>query len=92
MTAAHARAIAAQQRVDAAHVALMRSAAPVRESFRRHPAGWLLGGGFAAGLAAGVLPLHRWLRTGLYVASTGLRLLTPFLAGVEAHNASASAS
>lgn len=83
MSGAHARAELAQQRVESAHAALVRSAAPVRVAFRRHPASWLLGGGFVAGLFAGLLPVHRWLRTGLYVASTGARLLAPFLAGVE---------
>jgi hypothetical protein len=88
VTSAHARAILAQQRVESAYAALALSAAPVRESFRRHPAAWLLGGGFVAGLAAGLLPVHRWLRTGLYVTTTGIRLLTPFLADVEARSVS----
>jgi hypothetical protein len=85
MNGAHARALLAEQRVESAHAALVRSAGPLRAAFRRRPATWLLGGGFAAGLLAGFLPVHRWLRTGIVVASTGVRLLTPFLAAVEVH-------
>ncbi len=84
MSGAHARAELAQRRVEVTHQALVRSAAPWRASLRRRPASWLLGGGFVAGLVAGLLPVHRWAQTGFYVASTGVRLLAPFLAGIEA--------
>jgi len=84
VTGAHDRALAAQANLDAAHARLVRSAAPIRASLRRHPAAWLIGGGFTVGLVAGLLPTQRWLRTGISLASTGMRLMTPFLAGIEA--------
>lgn len=90
MKTAFARALAAQRDLDVAHAALMRSASPLRESLRRRPATWLVGGGFVAGLVAGFVPLHRLLQTGLSFATTSMRLLTPFLAGIEVHEANSA--
>lgn len=84
MTSAKARVEAAQHAVDAAQTSLVRSTAPLRDSFRRHPALWLVGTGFTVGLVSGLLPGRRWLQTGMYFASTGWRLLMPFLASLEA--------
>ena len=88
MTSAKARVVAAQRAVDVAQASLVRSTAPLRESFQRHPAVWLTGAGFTAGFVSGLLPGRRWLQTGMYFASTGWRLLVPFLAAIEADSAS----
>ena len=83
MSPASARMAAALVEVDLAQAALARSAAPLGAAIRRRPATWLIGSGFVTGLAAGFLPVHRWLRAASFLATTGLRLLAPFMAGAE---------
>lgn len=52
--------------------ALQRAFERLHARGRRHAAGWLLGGGFAAGLVAARLPLVALLRAARFVADTAL--------------------
>ncbi|MEP6939701.1 MAG: hypothetical protein ABI846_08050 [Rudaea sp.] len=83
MNRAGMRLASALLEVEAAQVALTRSAAPLGAAIRRRPATWLVGSGFVTGLVAGFLPVHRWLRAGAFLATTGLRLLSPFMMGAD---------
>ena len=83
MSRAAARMALALREVEVAQAALARSAAPLGAAIRRRPATWLIGSGFVTGLAAGFLPVHRWLRAAGFLATTGLRLLAPFMAGAD---------
>ena len=83
MNRANARMASALREVEGARAALADSAAPLGAAIRRRPATWLIGSGFATGLVAGVLPVHRWLRAATFLATTGLRLLSPFMSGAD---------
>jgi len=91
MSRAGARVAMAMLEVEVAQAALARSAAPLGAAIRRRPATWLIGSGFVTGLAAGFLPVHRWLRAAGFLATTGLRLLAPFMAGADLARAVADA-
>ena len=92
MNRAGVRLAAALLEVEAAQVALTRSAAPLGAAIRRRPATWLVASGFVSGLAAGFLPVHRWLRAASFLATTGLRLLSPFMLGADLARAAADAA
>jgi hypothetical protein len=53
----------------------------LRAQFEKHRAAWLLGGGFAGGFLAGLLPLRGIARAGsLVVSIVGMALRTPLTA------------
>jgi len=82
------RARLAQDRLEAARGKFRRDAAPWRAEFARHRAAWLLAGGFAGGLAVGMLPRGFWSKFGALLGSTSgvvaRALFAPALAGALA--------
>jgi predicted lipid-binding transport protein (Tim44 family) len=82
------RAALAQDRLEAARRKFRRDAAPWRAEYARHRAAWLLAGGFAGGLAVGMLPRGFWSKFGALLGSTSAVVarvvFAPVLAGALA--------
>jgi predicted lipid-binding transport protein (Tim44 family) len=79
------RVAAAQLRLENARRRFRHDTAPLRAEFARHRAAWLLAGGFAGGIAVGMLPRRLWSGLGAMLGSIGAiavrSLLAPVVAG-----------
>ena len=79
------RVRAAQARVEAARLELTGHVAALRTTLERRRTTLILGSGFVAGLAIGVLPTRVWSGLGALLGGTGALLarsmLTPMVAG-----------
>lgn len=79
------RVRAAQARVEAARLELTGHVAALRATLEQRRTTLVLGSGFIAGLAMGVLPTRVWSRVGALLGGTGALLarsmLTPMVAG-----------
>jgi hypothetical protein len=75
----------AQARLEAARSKFRRDTAPLRAAVARHRAAWLVAGGFAGGMALGLLPRRVWSGIGALlgsVASVVARsMFAPIVAG-----------
>jgi hypothetical protein len=65
------RATLAQDRLESARSRFRHDTAPWRAAFARHRAAWIVAGGFAGGLAVGMLPRGFWSKVATLLASSG---------------------